>query len=202
MTPGGLRAQYLIPHLMPKCECLSIHSSLSSARATSARDPANPAQTVLLPNGNTLPTAGTSTESFEEIFPCRAGSVTKLGPQISLFPVPIFGVNTFQPRDASNILEDFWLVVFGDAWGLLIKAVKTTRSYRAGLQSTRGLVVWTSLGPLPRWVPGSTARWAPGTTRLVPHGTWWREAQGLRWRSTRIGSYTYHVLCRGLLVRD
>jgi hypothetical protein len=32
-------------------------------------------------------------------------------------------------------------------------------------------VVWTSLGPLPRWVPGSTTRWAPGTTRLVPHGT-------------------------------
>jgi hypothetical protein len=32
-------------------------------------------------------------------------------------------------------------------------------------------VVWTSLGPLPQWVPGPTARWAPGTTRLVPHGT-------------------------------
>jgi hypothetical protein len=32
-------------------------------------------------------------------------------------------------------------------------------------------VVWTSLGPLPRWVPGSTTRWAPGTTRLVPHDT-------------------------------
>jgi hypothetical protein len=32
-------------------------------------------------------------------------------------------------------------------------------------------VVWTSLGPLPRWVPGPTTRWAPGTTRLVPHGT-------------------------------
>jgi hypothetical protein len=28
MTPGGLRAQYLIPNLSPKCECLSIHSSL------------------------------------------------------------------------------------------------------------------------------------------------------------------------------
>jgi hypothetical protein len=28
MTPGGLRAQYLIPNLMPKCEWLSIHSSL------------------------------------------------------------------------------------------------------------------------------------------------------------------------------
>jgi hypothetical protein len=32
-------------------------------------------------------------------------------------------------------------------------------------------VVWTSLGPLPRWVPGPTTRWAPGTTRLVLHGT-------------------------------
>jgi hypothetical protein len=32
-------------------------------------------------------------------------------------------------------------------------------------------VVWTSLGPLPRWVPGPTTRWAPETTRLVPHGT-------------------------------
>jgi hypothetical protein len=94
MTPCGLRAQYLIPHLMPKCEYLSIHSSLPSARATSARDPANPAQIVLLPNGNILPTAGTSTEPSEEIFPYRTGFVTKLGPQISLFPVPIFGVNS------------------------------------------------------------------------------------------------------------
>jgi hypothetical protein len=33
------------------------------------------------------------------------------------------------------------------------------------------LVVWTSLGPLPRWVPGPTTRWAPGTTRLALHGT-------------------------------
>jgi hypothetical protein len=24
------------------------------------------------------------------------------------------------------------------------------------------IVVWTSLGPLPRWVPGPTTRWAPG----------------------------------------
>jgi hypothetical protein len=28
MISGGLRAQYLIPNLTPKCECLSIHSSL------------------------------------------------------------------------------------------------------------------------------------------------------------------------------
>jgi hypothetical protein len=26
-------------------------------------------------------------------------------------------------------------------------------------------IVWTSLGPLPWWVPGSTSWWAPGTTR-------------------------------------
>jgi hypothetical protein len=32
-------------------------------------------------------------------------------------------------------------------------------------------IIWTSLGPLPRWVPGPTTRWAPGTTRLVPRGT-------------------------------
>jgi hypothetical protein len=32
-------------------------------------------------------------------------------------------------------------------------------------------VVWTSLGPLPRWVPGPTTRWAPGTARLALHGT-------------------------------
>jgi hypothetical protein len=78
---------------------------------------------------------------------------------------------SFQPRDASSILEDFRLVVLRDAWGLLVKAVKTTRSYPARLQSTRGLVLWTSLGPLPRLVPGPTTRWALGTTRLGPHGT-------------------------------
>jgi hypothetical protein len=33
------------------------------------------------------------------------------------------------------------------------------------------IVVWTSLGPLPWWVPGPTTRWAPGTTRLVLHDT-------------------------------
>jgi hypothetical protein len=32
-------------------------------------------------------------------------------------------------------------------------------------------IVWTSLGPLPRWVPEPTTRWAPGTTQLVPHDT-------------------------------
>jgi hypothetical protein len=35
------------------------------------------------------------------------------------------------------------------------------------------------MGPLLRWVLGSTTRWAPGTNRLVLHGTCWRGAQGL-----------------------
>jgi hypothetical protein len=48
------------------------------------------------------------------------------------------GWSTFQPWDASSTLEDFWLVVLGDAWELLVKAVKTTRNYPARLQSTWG----------------------------------------------------------------
>jgi hypothetical protein len=60
-------------------------------------------------------------------------------------------------------------------------------------------VVWTSLGPLPRWVPGPTTRWAPGTTRLALHGTCWRGAQGLRRRSTRLGSCTCPALYGRLL---
>jgi hypothetical protein len=79
--------------------------------------------------------------------------------------------STFQPRDASSTLEDFWLVELEDAWELLIKTIKTTRNYPARLQSTWGLVVWTSLGPLLWWVPGPTTRWALGNTRLVLHGT-------------------------------
>jgi hypothetical protein len=40
-----------------------------------------------------LPTASIFTESSEEIFPGEWHFVTKLGPQVSPFPVPIFGVN-------------------------------------------------------------------------------------------------------------
>jgi hypothetical protein len=60
-------------------------------------------------------------------------------------------------------------------------------------------VVWTSLGPLHRWVPGPTTRWAPGTTRLALHGTWRRGAQGLHRSSTRLGLCTCSALYRGLL---
>jgi hypothetical protein len=33
------------------------------------------------------------TDSFEETFPSRMVFITKLGPQVSLSPVPFFGVN-------------------------------------------------------------------------------------------------------------
>jgi hypothetical protein len=61
------------------------------------------------------------------------------------------------------------------------------------------VVVWTSLGPLPRWVPGPTTRWASGTTRLALHGTRRRGAQGLHRSSTRLGSCTCSALYGGLL---
>jgi hypothetical protein len=98
--------------------------------------------------------------------------------------------STFQPQVDSSTLGDFWLVELEDAQGLLVKAIKTTRNHPAQLQSTWGLVVWTSLDPLLWWVPRPTTRWAPGTTRLVLHCTCWREAQGLQRNSIRIGSYT------------
>jgi hypothetical protein len=48
----------------------------------------------------------------------------------------------------------------------------STPALRPGPDGLGGrAVVWTSLGPLPRWVPGPTTRWAPGTTRLTLHGT-------------------------------
>jgi hypothetical protein len=53
-------------------------------------------------------------------------------------------------------IEDFRPVELGDAQGLLAKAIKTTRRYPARLQSTWGLVVRTSLGPLLMWVLGPT----------------------------------------------
>jgi hypothetical protein len=66
-------------------------------------------------------------------------------------------------------------------------------------QSDSDSIIWTSLGPLPRWVPGPTTRWAPRTTRLALHSTCWREAQGLQRRSTRLGSCTCPALYKGLL---
>jgi hypothetical protein len=79
--------------------------------------------------------------------------------------------STFQPRDASSTLEDFLAC---STRGRLRTTRQGHQDYSKLSYSTtksRGLVVWISLGPLPRRVPGPTTRWAPGTTRLVPHGT-------------------------------
>jgi hypothetical protein len=46
-----------------------------------------------VPNDGRLPTASIFTESFEEIFLAEWHFATKLGPQVSSFPIPIFGVN-------------------------------------------------------------------------------------------------------------
>jgi hypothetical protein len=50
-------------------------------------------ETALLPNDDTLPTADAFTECFEENLLSNGAFSTKLSPQVSLFPVPIFGVN-------------------------------------------------------------------------------------------------------------
>jgi hypothetical protein len=92
MTPGGLRAQYLIPNLTPKCECLSIHSFLPLGPRHHAI-PRNQRKQFLCRTEAKLPTASISAESFEEILLRWTGFFTKLGPQIRLPPVPIFGVN-------------------------------------------------------------------------------------------------------------
>jgi hypothetical protein len=92
MTPGGIRAQYLIPNLTPKCECLSIHSSLP-LRPRHHAIPRNQRKQFLCRTEAKLPTTSISTEFFEEILLRWTGFFTKLGPQIRLPPVPIFGVN-------------------------------------------------------------------------------------------------------------
>jgi hypothetical protein len=52
-------------------------------------------KTTLLPNDGVLPTAGIFTECFEENFLQNGVFLTKLNPQVSLFLVPIFGVNKY-----------------------------------------------------------------------------------------------------------
>jgi hypothetical protein len=79
MTPGGLRAQYLIPNLSPKRECLSIHSSLpleprhhaiprNQRKQSLCRTKANCRPQVLLPN------------PFEETFLLWTGFFYQAGP--------------------------------------------------------------------------------------------------------------------------
>jgi hypothetical protein len=71
--------------------------SLPYVRATSSRIPESflfQAQIALLPNDGVLPTASFFTESFEENLLPNGASLPNFGPQVSPFPVPIFGVNS------------------------------------------------------------------------------------------------------------
>jgi hypothetical protein len=64
-------------------------------------------------------------------------------------------------KDFSDVADNCLFLYFSLRWRVL----------RASPPPPPPPVVWTSLGPLPRWVPGPTTRWAPGTTRLALHGT-------------------------------
>jgi hypothetical protein len=73
----------------------------------------------------------------------------------------------FGLRNAGATYQRCMQHVFGDHIGRIVEAYVDNIVVK-----TRKLdVVWTSLGPLPRWVPGPTTRWAPGTTRLGSHDT-------------------------------
>jgi hypothetical protein len=105
MTPGGLRAQYLIPNLTPKCECLSIHSSLPLGPLHHAI-PRNQRKQFLCQTEAKLPTASVSAESFEEILLRWTGFFyTKLGPQIRLPPVPILVLTGDSPASPQLALR-------------------------------------------------------------------------------------------------
>jgi hypothetical protein len=93
-------------------------------------------------------------------------------------------------RSFHNESNKIGFVLFSFFYDLLQILQDSAPSPRSRRDSFTNNVVWTSLGPLPRWVPGPTTRWAPGTTRLALHCTWWRGAQGLQRRSTRLGSCT------------
>jgi hypothetical protein len=98
-TPGRLRVQHLIPKLMFRRQCPSrtrhqfVPSLYPGHIITHSRKLHFKSETVLLPNDGVLPTTSIFTESSEEIFPVEWHFVTKLGQQVSPFPVPIFGVN-------------------------------------------------------------------------------------------------------------
>jgi hypothetical protein len=52
-----------------------------------------------------------------------------------------------------------WAAVSSD-----VRAAEASEDVEERVGAVEAGVIWTSLGPLPRWVPGPTTRWAPGTT--------------------------------------
>jgi hypothetical protein len=97
MTPGGLRAQYLIPKLTPKCECLSIHSSLPLGPRHHAIPQNQRKQSLCRTEANCRPQAPLP-NLLKKSSSARRDFFTKLGPQIRLPSVPNFGVNTHQEQ--------------------------------------------------------------------------------------------------------
>jgi hypothetical protein len=77
----------------------------------------------------------------------------------------------------SRVVRSCWSWVCASARAVSLYAsvvcasAKASRAFCSLPFAVANAVVWTSLGPLPRWVPGPTTRWAPGTTRLALHGT-------------------------------
>jgi hypothetical protein len=90
---------------------------------------------------------------------------TKGGKWIKELPNALWGVRT-QPTKPTG-KSPYFLVYGSEA----ILPADVMWDSPAVEQYDEDIVVWTSLGPLPRWVPGPTTRWAPGTTRLALHGT-------------------------------
>jgi hypothetical protein len=104
-TPSRPRLQHLLPKIDTPAPMSVLHpSSIRPFFIFKPRHHAFPnassskRKTALLPNVDTLPTADVFTECFEENLLPNGVFSTKLGPQVSLFPVPIFGVNTSPTR--------------------------------------------------------------------------------------------------------
>jgi hypothetical protein len=103
----------------------------------------------------------------QQLEPCEWGLVQEEGEVEALGVVVVASVldgEGVAPEPLDGILLR---VVLGDPQGFeLVREEQVVKPRREG-----GDVVWTSLGPLPRWVPGPTTRWALGTTQLALHGT-------------------------------
>jgi hypothetical protein len=94
----------------------------------------------------------------------------RLKPQPSANDLRVVGGADIQMReDAAEQYLSYKLIDSNQGWKL--KWFYITNHHLELPKPSGKHVVWTSLGPLPRWVPGPTTRWAPGTTRLALHGT-------------------------------
>jgi hypothetical protein len=81
---------------------------------------------------------------------------------------------THSPGPGENAGMDKFCLGFILAIGSIIDGGFGWRRYVVPCKSydTGSVVVWTSLGPLLRWVPGPTTGWAPGTTQLGLYDTY------------------------------